>query len=259
MNSENNVDSIQSAATNATCAIIDPMDSSVISALTELDQKIQTKLENMNLTTAQTMQVLTIIHDTVRPEISKLTAICNGMNLQQQEFVSDMTGWKMDTDGKMIMLSDTELSHYHEVSSNISQVSYYTGQNTADIHKVEAAVIEIKENYLPKLIDVINSNRQMTEYVRDKQIELIHYYDSQMYWLNHQHEKLGWKLWYQLSGRCIIGDKGWVFPPLREYATCDNVPVALRVRWWFSDRFHSIRTKLAHLFGKEEHTDEHVE
>lgn len=55
MNSENNVDSIQSAATNAAHATIEQMDSSVISALTELDQKIQTKLENMNLTTAQTM------------------------------------------------------------------------------------------------------------------------------------------------------------------------------------------------------------
>lgn len=258
MNSENNVDSIQSA-TDAAHAIVDQMDSSVISALTELDQKIQTKLENMNLTTAQTMQVLTIIHDTVRPEISKLTAMWNGMNLQQQDFMSDITDWRMDTDGKLVMMSETELNHYSGISSVLSRLSYHTGQNTADIHKMESAVIDIKEHYLPQLMEVVNSSRQMTEYVRDKQIDLIHYYDSQMYWLNYQHGKLGWKLWYQLSGRCIIGEKGWVFPPLREYAICDNVPVVLRIRWWFSDRFHSIRTKLAHLFGKEEHTDEHVE
>lgn len=258
MNSENNVDSIQSA-TSAARSSIDQMDLSVISALSELDQKIQTKLENMNLTTAQTMQVLTIIHDIVRPEITKITAMWNGANLQQQNLLSEVADWKVEIITKLVSMSDTEASHHIEVTNDISNLSYLLGQYSARISQAEYNIDEIKNTYLSDMVRLIDNNLAAIHDIQDIQIVLKHYYDIQMYLLSYRQSKIGWKLWYHLSGRCIIGGDGWVFPPLREFAVCNDVPVILRIKWWFSDRFHSIRTKLAHLFGKEEHTDEHVE
>ena len=79
MNSETTETIAKDAADAAITAIHQPEDSRLEIA-SYLDRQIQEKLESMNLTTAQTKQVLTIIHDTVRPEITKLTAMWNGMD-----------------------------------------------------------------------------------------------------------------------------------------------------------------------------------
>jgi len=230
-----------------------------------VDRQIQEKLESMNLTTAQTMQVLTIIHDTVRPEITKLIAMWNGANLQQQNLMSDVSDWKMGIDVQLATMSDMEASHYAEVTNGISTHTYLLGQHSLKISQTDCRIDEIRNGYLPDIIRLLEDNMEAIRAVQDTQSMLKHYYDIQMYLLSYQQSKLGWKLRYHLSGRCIIGEKGWVFPPLREYAVCNNVPVVLRIRWWLSDLFQSIRTNLSRIFGKkseseeEEHTDDYTE
>lgn len=264
MNSETTETIAKDAADAAITAIYQPEDSRLEIA-SYLDRQIQEKLESMNLTTAQTKQVLTIIHDTVRPEITKLTAMWNGANLQQQNLMSDVSDWKMDISSQLATMSETEASHHAEVANDISAHSYLLGQHSLKISQVDCRIDEIKNGYLPDIIKIIEDNRVAIRDIQDTQAVLKHYYDIQMYLLSYQQSRLGWKLWYHLSGRCIIGESGWVFPPLREYAVCDNVPVVLRIRWWFSDRFQSIRTKLSRIFGKkseseeEGHTDDHTE
>ena len=212
----------------------------------------------MNLTTAQTMQVLTIIHDTVRPEITKLTAMWNGANLQQQSLMSAVSE-------QLATMSDMEASHYAEVTNGISTHTYLLGQHSLKISHTYVRIDEIRNGYLPDIIRLLEDNTEAIRAVQDTQSTLKHYYDIQMYLLSYKQSKLGWKLWYHLSGRCIIGGNGWVFPPLREYAVCNDVPVVLRIRWWLSDRFHSIHTNLSRIFGKtseseeEEHTDDYTE
>lgn len=231
-----------------------------------VDRQIQEKLESMNLTTAQTMQVLTIIHDTVRPEITKLTAMWNGANLQQQNLLSDVSDWKMGIDVQLATMSDMEASHHRAVTNAISNLHCLLGQHSAKISQADYRIDEIKNAYLPDIISLLEANTEAIQVIQDTQSVLKHYYDIQMYLLSYQQSRFGWKLWYHLSGRCIIGEKGWVFPPLREYAVCNDVPVVLRIRWWLSDRFQSIRTKLSRIFGKkseseeeEEHTDDYTE
>lgn len=265
MNSET-TETVAKAAADTVVTTIRQSETSCLDVISDLDRQIQEKLENMNLTTAQTMQVLTIIHDTVRPEIAKLTAMWNGANLQQQNLLSDVNDWKMEISMRLVSMSDTETSHHTEVTNDISNLSYCFGQHSAKISQAEYKIDEIKNMYLPDIVGLIDANMGAIHDIQDIQIVLKHYYDIQMYLLSYQQSKIGWKLWYHLSGRCIIGEKGWVFPPLREYAVCDNVPVVLRIRWWFSDRFQSIRTKLSRIFGKkseneeeEEHIDDHTE
>lgn len=230
-----------------------------------VDRQIQEKLESMNLTTAQTMQVLTIIHDTVRPEITKLTAMWNGANLQQQNLMSDVSDWKMAIDVQLATMSDMEASHHRAVTNAISNLHCLLGQHSAKISQADYRIDEIKNAYLPDIISLLEDNTEAIRAIQDTQSVLKHYYDIQMYLLSYQQSKLGWKLWYHLSGRCIVGGDGWVFPPLREYAVCNDVPVVLRIRWWLSDRFQSIRTNLSRIFGKkseseeEEHTDDYTE
>lgn len=231
-----------------------------------VDRQIQEKLESMNLTTAQTMQVLTIIHDTVRPEITKLTAMWNGANLQQQNLMSDVSDWKMGIDVQLVSMSDMEASHHTEMANNISYLFDLLGQHSAKISQANYRIDEIKNGYLPDILDLINGNVETIQGIQDTLAVLTHYYETQMYLLSYQQSKLGWKLWYHISGRCIMGGNGWLFPPLREYAVCNDVPVVLRIRWWLSDRFQSIRTNLHRIFGKkseteeeEEHTDDYTE
>lgn len=264
MNSETTETIAKDAADAVITAIYQPRDSGIEIA-SYVDQQIQEKLESMNLTTAQTKQVLTIIHDTVRPEITKLTAMWNGANLQQQNLVSDVTDWKVEVSTQLASMSDTEACHHAEVTNDILNLSYLLGQHSLKISQADYRIDEIKNMYLPDILKIIDNNAGAIQVIQDTQAVLKHYYDIQMYLLSYQQSGLGWKLRYHLSGRCIIGEKGWVFPPLREYAVCDNVPVVLRIRWWFSDRFQSIRTKLSRIFGKkseneeEEHTDDHTE
>lgn len=230
-----------------------------------VDKQIQEKLESMNLTTAQTMQVLTIIHDTVRPEITKLTAMWNGANLQQQNLMSDVSDWKADISMQLTSMSDMEASHHTEVTNNVSKLSYFLGQHSAKISQADYRIDEIKNVYLPDILSLIDGNVETIQGIQDTLAVLTHYYETQMYLLSYQQSKLGWKLWYHISGRCIMGGNGWLFPPLREYAVCNDVPVVLRIRWWLSDRFQSIRTNLSRIFGKkseseeEEHTDDYTE
>lgn len=265
MNSETTETITKDAADAALTAINYPEDHSGLEIASYLDKQIQEKLENMNLTTAQTMQVLTIIHDTVRPEITKLTAMWNGANLQQQNLMSDVSDWKMDMSAQLAAMSDTEATHHAEVANDISAHSYLLGQHSLKISQADYRIDEIRNGYLPNIIELLENNTEAIQAIRDTQKVLKHYYDTQMYLLSYQQSKLGWKLWYHISGRCIIGEKGWVFPPLREYAVCNNVPVVLRISWWLSDRFQSIRTKLSRIFGKkseseeEEHTDDYAE
>ena len=264
MNSETTETITKDAADATITAIYQPEDAGLEIA-SYLDQQIQEKLENINLTTAQTMQVLTIIHDTVRPEITKLTAMWNGANLQQQNLMSDMSDWKTGISIQLESMSDMEASHHTEVTNTISNLSFLFGAHSARISQAEHKIDEIKNAYLPDILSMIENNTGMIRDILDIQTMLKHYYDIQMYLLSYQQSKLGWKLWYHLSGRCIIGEKGWLFPPLREYAVCNNVPVVLRIRWWFSDLFQSIHTNLYRIFGKkseneeEEHTDDHTE
>lgn len=264
MNSEATETITKDAADAALTAIYQPDDSHDDIA-SYVDRQIQEKLESMNLTTAQTMQVLTIIHDTVRPEITKLTAMWNGANLQQQNLMSDVSDWKMGIDVQLATMSDMEASHHRAVTNAISNLHCLLGQHSAKISQADYRIDEIKNAYLPDIISLLEDNTEAIRAIQDTQSVLKHYYDIQMYLLSYQQSKLGWKLWYHLSGRCIIGGDGWVFPPLREYAVCNNVPVVLRIRWWLSDRFQSIRTNLSHIFGKkseseeEEHTDDHTE
>ena len=268
MNSETTKTITKDAADAVITAIRQPEDSHDNIA-SYVDRQIQEKLESMNLTTAQTMQVLTIIHDTVRPEITKLTAMWNGANLQQQNLMSDMSDLKMEIDAQLAIMSDTEASHHTKVTNYISTHSYLLGQHSVKIEQAERKIDEIKNAYLPdilRLLRLLEDNTDTIQAIQDTQSVLKHYYDIQMYLLTYQQSKLGWKLWYHLSGRCIAGGDGWLFPPLREYAVCNDVPVVLRIRWWLSDRFQSIRTKLSRIFGKkseneeeEEHTDDHTE
>lgn len=252
------------AADAAITAIYQPDDSGLDIA-SHLDRQIQEKLESMNLTTAQTMQVLTIIHDTVRPEIIKLTAMWNGANLQQQNLMSDVSDWKMDISMQLTSMSDMEESHHTEVSRKITNLSYLFGLHSNKISQAERKIDEIKNGYLPDIIRLLEDNTEAIQAIQDTQKVLKHYYDTQMYLLTYQQSKLGWKLWYHLSGRCIMGGDGWLFPPLREFAVCNDVPVVLRIRWWLSDLFQSIHTNLYRIFGKkreskeEEHTDDHTE
>lgn len=266
MNSEITKTITKDAADAVTTAINYPEDHSGLEIASYLDKQIQEKLESMNLTTAQTMQVLTIIHDTVRPEITKLTAMWNGANLQQQNLMSDVSDWKMGIDVQLVTMSDMEASHYAEVTNGISSLFDLLGQHSAKISQAYYRIDEIKNAYLPDIISLLEDNTEAIRAIQDTQSLLKHYYDIQMYLLSYQQSKLGWKLWYHLSGRCIIGGNGWVFPPLREYAVCNDVPVVLRIRWWLSDRFQSIRTNLHRIFGKkseseeeEEHTDDYTE
>lgn len=253
------------AADAVITAIYQPEDAGIEIA-SYVDQQIQEKLESMNLTTAQTMQVLTIIHDTVRPEITKLTAMWNGANLQQQNLMSDVSDWKMGIDVQLATMSDMEASHHRAVTNAISNLHCLLGQHSVKISQADYRIDEIKNAYLPDIISLLEDNTEAIRAIQDTQSVLKHYYDIQMYLLSYQQSKLSWKLWYHLSGRCIIGGDGWLFPPLREYAVCNDVPVVLRIRWWLSDRFQSIRTKLSRIFGKkseneeeEEHTDDYTE
>ena len=264
MNSESTETITKDAADAAITSIYQPEDSGVEIA-SYVDKQIQEKLETMNLTTAQTMQILTIIHDTVRPEITKLTAMWNGANLQQQNLMSDVSDWKMEMSSQLASLSETEASHHAEVANDISAHSYLLGHHSLKISQADCRIDEIKNGYLPDIIKIIEDNRVAIQGIQDIQTVLKHYYEIQLYLQSYQESRLGWKLWYHLTGRCIIGEDGWVFPPLREYAVCDDVPVVLRIRWWLSDRFQSIRTKLSRIFGKkseneeEEHTDGYTE
>ena len=256
---------ISKDAADATITAIYQPENSGLEIASYLDQQIQEKLESMNLTTAQTMQVLTIIHDTVRPEITKLTAMWNGANLQQQNLMSDMSDWKMEIDAQLAIMSDTEASHHTKVTNYISTHSYLLGQHSVKIEQAERKIDEIKNAYLPDILRLLEANTDTIQAIQDTQSVLKHYYDIQMYLLTYQQSKLSWKLWYHLSGRCIAGGDGWLFPPLREYAVCNDVPVVLRIRWWFSDLFQSIHTNLYRIFGKkskseeEEHTDDYTE
>ena len=264
MNSETTETITKDAADAAITAIYQPKDSGIEIA-SYVDQQIQEKLDSMNLTTTQTMQVLTIIHDTVRPEITKLTAMWNGANLQQQNLMSDVSDWKMEMSSQLASMSDTEASHHTEVSNNISNLSYLLGQHSLKISQSDNRIDEIKNGYLPDIIKIIEDDRKAIRDIQDIQIVLKHYYDIQMYLLTYQQSRIGWKIWYHLSGRCIIGGNGWVFPPLREYAVCNDVPIVLSIRWWLGDLFQSIQTKLSRIFGKkseseeEEHTDDYTE
>lgn len=268
MNSETTETITKDAADAVITAIYQPKDSG-LEISSYVDQQIQEKLETMNLTTAQTMQILTIIHDTVRPEITKLTAMWNGANLQQQNLMSDMSDmsdWKMGIDVQLATMSDMEAKHYAEVTNGISTHTYLLGHHSLKISQVDCRIDEIRNGYLPDIIRLLEDNTEAIRAVQDTQSTLKHYYDNQMYLLSYQQSKLGWKLWYHLSGRCIVGGDGWLFPPLREYAVCNDVPVVLRIRWWFSDLFQSIRTNLSRIFGKkseneeeEEHTDDYTE
>ena len=264
MNSETTETIAKDAADASITAIYQP-ENSGLEIASYLDQQIQEKLEKMNLTTAQTMQVLTIIHDTVRPEITKLTAMWNGANLQQQNLMSDVSDWKMGIRIQLESMSDMEASHHTEVTNTISNLSFLFGAHSARISQAEHKIDEIKNAYLPDIISLLEDNTEAIRAIQDTQTVLKHYYDTQMYLLSYQQSKLGWKLWYHLSGRCIAGGDGWLFPPLREYAVCDNIPVVLRIRWWFSDLFQSIHTNLYHIFGKkseseeEEPTDDYTE
>lgn len=264
MNSETTETITKDAADAALTAIYQPDDSHDDIA-SYLDQQIQEKLESMNLTTAQTMQVLTIIHDTVRPEITKLTAMWNGANLQQQNLMSDVSDWKMDMSAQLAAMSDTEATHHAEVANDISAHSYLLGQHSLKISQADYRIDEIRNGYLPNIIELLENNTEAIQAIQDTQKVLKHYYDTQMYLLSYQHSRLSWKLWYHLSGCCIIGENGWVFPPLREYAVCNNVPVILPIRWWLGDLFQSIRTNLSRIFGKkseseeEEHADDYTE
>lgn len=265
MNSETTKTITKDAADAVITAINYPEDHSGLDIASYVDRQIQEKLESMNLTTAQTMQVLTIIHDTVRPEITKLIAMWNGANLQQQNLMSDVSDWKMGIDAQLAIMSDIEASHYAEVTNGISTHTYLLGQHSLKISQVDCRIDEIRNVYLSDIIRLFEDNTESIRAVQDTQSTLKHYYDIQMYLLSYQQSKLGWKLWYHLSGRCIMGGDGWLFPPLREYAVCNDVPVVLRIRWWFSDRFQSIRTNLSRIFGKkneseeEEHTDDYTE
>ena len=264
MNSETTETITKDAADATITAIYQPEDAGIEIA-SYVDKQIQEKLESMNLTTAQTMQVLTIIHDTVRPEITKLTAMWNGANLQQQNLMSDMSDWKTGISIQLESMSDMEASHHTEMANGISNLFDLLGQHSAKISQAGYRIDEIKNAYLPDILNLIYSNVETIQAIQDTQTALKHYYDTQMYLLSYQQSKLGWKLWYHISGRCIIGGNGWVFPPLREYAVCNDVPVVLRIRWWLSDRFQSIRTNLSRIFGKkseseeEEHTDDYTE
>lgn len=265
MNSETTETITKDAADAAITAIYNPEDSD-IEISSYVDKQIQEKLESMNLTTAQTMQVLTIIHDTVRPEITKLTAMWNGANLQQQNLMSDVSDWKMGIDVQLATMSDMEASHHRAVTNAISNLHCLLGQHSAKISQADYRIDEIKNAYLPDIISLLEDNTEAIRAIQDTQTVLKHYYDIQMYLLSYQQSKLGWKLWYHLSGRCIVGGDGWVFPPLREYAVCNDIPVVLRIRWWFSDLFQSIHTNLSRIFGKkseneeeEEHTDDYTE
>lgn len=264
MNSETTETITKDAADAAITSIYQPEDSG-LEISSYVDKQIQEKLESMNLTTAQTMQVLTIIHDTVRPEITKLTAMWNGANLQQQDLMSDVSDWKMGIDVQLATMSDMEASHHRAVTNVISNLHCLLGQHSAKISQADYRIDEIKNAYLPDIISLLEDNTEAIRAIQDTQSVLKHYYDIQMYLLSYQQSKLGWKLWYHLSGRCIMGGDGWLFPPLREYAVCNDVPVVLRIRWWLSDRFQSIRTNLSRIFGKkseseeEEHTDDYTE
>lgn len=248
MNSETTKTIAKDAADAVITAIYQP--EACLDIESHLDRQIQEKLENMNLTTAQTMQVLTIIHDTVRPEIIRLTAMWNGANLRQQNLMSDVSDWKMGISTRLASMSNTEASHHSEVTNNISKLSYLFGQNYVKISQAERK---------------IDGNVKTIQGIQDTLLVLKHYYDIQMYLLSYQQSKPGWKLWYHLSGRCIMRGDGWLFPPLREFAVCNEVPVVLRIRWWFSDLFQSIHTNLSRIFGKkseteeEEHTDDNTE
>lgn len=265
MNSETTKTITKDAADAVITAINYPEDHSGLEIASYVDRQIQEKLESMNLTTAQTMQVLTIIHDTVRPEITKLTAMWNGANLQQQNLMSDVTDWKADISMQLVTMSDMEASHHAELTNGISAHYNLLKQHSLKISQADSRIDEIKNGYLPDIISLLEDNTEAIRAIQDTQSVLKHYYDIQMYLLSYQQSKIGWKLWYHLSGRCIVGEKGWLFPPLREYAVCSDVPVVLRIRWWFSDRFQSIRTKLSRIFGKkseseeEEHTDDNTE
>ena len=255
MNSETTKTITKDAADAAITAICQPKDA-CLDIESYVDRQIQEKLESMNLTTAQTMQVLTIIHDTVRPEITKLTAMWNGANLQQQNLMSDMSDWKMGIDVQLATMSDMEASHHRAVTNDISNLHCLLGQHSAKISQADYMIDEIKNAYLPDIISLLEDNTEAIRAIQDTQSVLKHYYDIQMYLLSYQQSKLGWKLWYHLSGRCIIGGNGWVFPPLREYAVCNDVPVVLRIRWWFSDLFQSIHTNLHRIFGKKSENEE---
>lgn len=264
MNSETTETITKDAADAVITAICQPKDA-CLDIESYVDRQIQEKLESMNLTTAQTMQVLTIIHDTVRPEITKLTAMWNGANLQQQNLMSDMSDWKMDIIAQLAMMSDTEANHHTEVTNNISAHYNLLKQHSLKISQADSRIDEIKNGYLPDIISLLEDNTEAIRAIQDTQSTLKHYYDIQMYLLSYQQSRLGWKLRYHLSGRCIIGGNGWVFPPLREYAVCNDVPVVLRIRWWLSDLFQSIHANLSRIFGKkseseeEEHTDDNTE
>lgn len=271
MNSESTETITKDAADAAITSIYQPEDSG-LEITSYLDRQIQEKLESMNLTTAQTMQVLTIIHDTVRPEITKLTAMWNGANLQQQNLMSDMSDWRMVISSQLASMSDTEANHHTEMINDLTNFSYLFGQYSTKLSQTEHKIDEIKNMYLSDILKLIDGNVETIQRIQDTLAVLSHYYDIQMYLQTYRQSKLGWKLWYHLSGRCIIGGDGWVFPPLREYAVCNDVPVVLRIRWWLSDRFQSIRTKLSRIFGKkseseeeeytneeEEHTDDYTE
>ena len=265
MNSETTETITKDAADAAITEIYQP-EVACLDIESYVDQQIQEKLESMNLTTAQTMQVLTIIHDTVHPEITKLTAMWNGANLQQQNLMSDVSDWKMEIDAQLASMSDMEASHYAKMTNSISNLPYLFGLHSDRISQAEHKIDEIKNVYLPDIISLLEDNMEAIRAIQDTQSVLKHYYDIQMYLLSYQQSKLGWKLWYHLSGRCIMGGDGWLFPPLREYAVCNDVPVVLRIRWWFSDLFQSIHTNLQRIFGKkseseeeEEHTDDHTE
>ena len=258
-------ETITKDAADAAITAIYQSENSGLEIASYLDQQIQEKLESMNLTTAQTMQVLTIIHDTVRPEITKLTAMWNGANLQQQNLMSDVSDWKMEMSAQLASLSDIEASHHSQVTNTISNLPYIFGLQSDRISQAEHKIDEIKNVYLPDIISLLEDNMEAIRAIQDTQTVLKHYYDTQMYLLSYQQSKLGWKLWYHLSGRCIAGGDGWLFPPLREYAVCNNVPIVLRIRWWFSDLFQSIHTNLYRIFGKkseseeEEPTDDYTE
>lgn len=247
MNSETTKTIAKDAADAVITAIYQP--EACLDIESHLDRQIQEKLENMNLTTAQTMQVLTIIHDTVRPEIIRLTAMWNGANLRQQNLMSDVSDWKMGINTRLASMSNTEASHHSEVTNNITKLSYLFGQNYVKISQAERK---------------IDGNVKTIQGIQDTLLVLKHYYDIQMYLLSYQQSKPGWKLWYHLSGRCIMSGDGWLFPPLREFAVCNEVPVVLRIRWWFSDLFQSIHTNLSRIFGtkneteEEEHTDDNT-
>lgn len=265
MNSETTETITKDVADAALTAIDYPEDHSGLEIASYLDKQIQEKLENMNLTTAQTMQVLTIIHDTVRPEITKLTAMWNGANLQQQNLMSDMSDWKMEISLQLAAMSDTEATHHAEVANDISAHSYLLGQHSLKISQADYRIDEIRNGYLPNIIELLENNTEAIQAIQDTQKVLKHYHDTQMYLLSYQQSKLSWKLWYHISGRCIMGGDGWLFPPLREYAVCNDVPAVLCIRWWLSDLFQSIRTNLSRIFGKkseneeEEPTDDHTE